>query len=127
MNTYYFNRLCYLLQNLGGLRDTQNVTISEQVAIFLTVLSHHTKNRVIKHIFKLSGYTISKHFNLVLNTLLRLHNVLLVTSEHVPEDSNDYQWKYFKGFLGALDGTCNIPRYKNRKGNVSVNVLVVCD
>ncbi|KAL8506003.1 hypothetical protein ACS0TY_017021 [Phlomoides rotata] len=84
-------------------RDTRHVSIGEQVAIFLTVLSHHTKNRVIKHSFKRSGYTISKHFNGVLNTLLKLYNVLLVNPEPVPEDSNDYRWKYFKGCLGALD------------------------
>ncbi|KAL8472533.1 hypothetical protein ACS0TY_029659 [Phlomoides rotata] len=69
----------------------------------------------------------------VLNTLLKLYNVLLVTPEPVPEDSNDYRWKHFKGCLGALDGTyipvrvphSDIPRYRNRKGNVSVNVMVV--
>ncbi|KAL8521867.1 hypothetical protein ACS0TY_012141 [Phlomoides rotata] len=135
MNINYFNRLCYLLENLGGLRDTRNVIINELVTIFLTVLSHHTKNRVIKYNFKRSGYTISKHFNLVLNTLLKLHNVLLVTHEPVPKDNNDYRWKYFKGCLGALDGTYipiriphyDIPRYRNHKWNVSVNVLVVCD
>ncbi|KAL8543784.1 hypothetical protein ACS0TY_004367 [Phlomoides rotata] len=49
MNTDYFNRLCYLLRNLGGLRDTRN-----------------------------------------------MHNVLLATHEPVPEDNNDYPWKYFK-------------------------------
>ncbi|KAL8551372.1 hypothetical protein ACS0TY_000458 [Phlomoides rotata] len=133
MNTDCFNRLLYLLCNLGGLRDTRNVSISEQVAIFFTVLSHHTKNRVVKHSFNRSGYT--KHFNLVLNTLLKLYTVLLVTPEPVPEDSTDYRLKYFKGCLGALDGTyipvrvphSDIPRYINRKGNVSVNVLAVCD
>ncbi|KAL8483724.1 hypothetical protein ACS0TY_026417 [Phlomoides rotata] len=80
-------------------------------------------------------YPISKHFNLVLNTLLKLYNVLLVTPEHVPEDSNDYRWKYFKGCHGSLDNTYipvrvphpDIPQYRNHKGNVSVNVLVVCD
>ncbi|KAL8543421.1 hypothetical protein ACS0TY_004093 [Phlomoides rotata] len=121
MNTDCFNRLCYLLRNLGGLRDTRHVSISEQVSFFLTALSHHTKNYVIKHSFKRSGYTISKHFNSVLNTLLKLYTVLLVTPE--------------PGCLGALDGTyipvrvphSDIPRYRNRKGNVSINVLAVCD
>ncbi|KAL8538002.1 hypothetical protein ACS0TY_000089 [Phlomoides rotata] len=89
MNSDYFNRLCYLLQNLGGLRPTRNVSISEQVAIFLTILSHHTKNRVVKHTFRRSGYTISKYFNNVLNTLLRLYTVLLSTPTPVPEDSTD--------------------------------------
>ncbi|KAL8548658.1 hypothetical protein ACS0TY_007802 [Phlomoides rotata] len=56
-----------------------------------------------------------------------LYNVLLVTLEPVPEDNTDYRWKYFKGCLGALDGTYilvrvphpDIPRYRNHKGNVS--------
>ncbi|KAL8458230.1 hypothetical protein ACS0TY_035931 [Phlomoides rotata] len=91
MNSDCFNRLCYLLQNLGGLRSTRNVTISEQVAIFFTILSHHTKNRVVKHTFRRPGYTISKHFNSVLNTLLNLHRVLLVTPVPIPDDNNDYR------------------------------------
>ncbi|KAL8540874.1 hypothetical protein ACS0TY_002206 [Phlomoides rotata] len=134
-NSDCFNRLCCLLQNLGGLRSTRNVSISEQVAIFLTALSHLTKNRVVKHSFRRSGYTISKHFNGVLNTLLRLHRVLLAKPVPVPEDSTDYRWKYFKGYLSALDGSyipvrvphSDIPRYRNRKRNVSVNVLAICD
>lgn len=96
MNINCFNRLCYLLQNLGGLSPTRHVTIGEQVAIFLTVLSHHTKNRIIKHTFRRSGYTVSKYFNRVLNTLLKLHTVLLVQPEPVPDNSTDYRWKYFK-------------------------------
>ncbi|KAL8484389.1 hypothetical protein ACS0TY_026889 [Phlomoides rotata] len=96
MNSDCFNRCCYLLQNLRGLRPTRNVSISEQLAIFLTILSHHTKNRVVKHTFRRSGYTISKHFNNVLNTLLRLYTVLLITPTPVPEDSTDNRWRYFK-------------------------------
>ncbi|KAL8487858.1 hypothetical protein ACS0TY_023791 [Phlomoides rotata] len=104
MNIDCFNRLCFLLENLGGLRPTWHVTIVEQVAMFLTVLSHHTKNRIVKASFFRSGYTVSKHVNFVLNTLLKLHTVLLVTSQPMPENCTDNQWKYFKGCLGALDG-----------------------
>ncbi|KAL8464389.1 hypothetical protein ACS0TY_034062 [Phlomoides rotata] len=135
MNSDCFNRLCYLLKNLGGLRSTRNVSISEQVAIFLTILSHHTKNRAVKHTFTRSGYTISKHFNNVLNTLLKLYTVLLVKHVPVHEDSTDYHWKYFKCCLGALDDTyilikvpqLDVLHYRNQKGNIFVNVLTVCD
>lgn len=91
-----FNRLCFLLENVGGLSPTRHVTISEQVAVFLTVLSHHTKNRIIKASFKRSGYTVSKYFNCVLNTLLKLYTILLVTPEPVADDDTDSRWKYFK-------------------------------
>ncbi|KAK6160194.1 hypothetical protein DH2020_003575 [Rehmannia glutinosa] len=135
MDRNAFHRLCFLLENLGGLVRTRNVQISEQVAIFLFVLAHHKKNRVVKFDFKRSGYTISTHFNLVLDAVLRLHTILLVTPEPVNKECNDDRWKWFKGCLGALDRTyieVRVPlsdkgRYRNRKGNVSVNVLVVCD
>ncbi|KAL8540393.1 hypothetical protein ACS0TY_001847 [Phlomoides rotata] len=72
---------------------------------------------------------------LVLNTLLKLHTVLLDVPKHVPDDYEDNRWRYFKGCLGALDGTyipvkvahTDIPRYRNHKGQVSANVLAVCD
>ncbi|KAL8545834.1 hypothetical protein ACS0TY_005815 [Phlomoides rotata] len=83
MNTNCFNHLCYLLRNLGGLRDTRHR----------------------------SRYTISKHFNLVLNTLLKLYKRLLITPEPVPEDSNDYRWKYFKSIIGyPMEGSTDAIR-----------------
>ncbi|KAL8483338.1 hypothetical protein ACS0TY_026145 [Phlomoides rotata] len=120
MNSDCFNHLCYLLKNLGGLRSTRNMSINEKVVIFLTILSLHTKNRVVKHTFRRSGYTISKHFNNVLNSLLKLYPILLVKPVPVPEDSTDNHWRYFKGCLGALDGTYipvkvphpDVPRYR---------------
>ncbi|KAL8526306.1 hypothetical protein ACS0TY_015502 [Phlomoides rotata] len=79
--------------------------------------------------------TVSKHFNFVLNTLLKLHTILLINPQPVHDDCTDNRWKYLKGCLGALDGTyipvkvlaIDIPRYRNQKGFVSVNVLAVCD
>ncbi|KAL0454869.1 UNVERIFIED_CONTAM: hypothetical protein Slati_0826100 [Sesamum latifolium] len=97
-----FCRLCYLLEQLGGLKDMRNVPIREQVAIFFSILAHHTKNRVVKYNFKHTGRTIIK-------------------------------WRWFKqDCLGALDGTyihvkvaeVDKGRYRNRKGDISVNVLV---
>ncbi|XP_057806278.1 uncharacterized protein LOC131021196 [Salvia miltiorrhiza] len=47
----------------------------------------------------------------------------------------DNRWKWFKGCLGALDGSyinvtvsnCDKPRYRTRKGQISTNTLAVCD
>ncbi|KAL8517412.1 hypothetical protein ACS0TY_015595 [Phlomoides rotata] len=85
--------------------------------------------------FKRSGQTVSKQFHLVLRSVLKLHYLLLVKPTHIPDDNNDTRWGKFKGCLGALDGThidVHVPsidkeRYMNRKGQCSVNVLVVCD
>ncbi|KAL0438707.1 UNVERIFIED_CONTAM: hypothetical protein Slati_2353700 [Sesamum latifolium] len=133
MSVDAFCRLCYLLEQLGGLKDTKSG--KEQVAIFLSILAHHTKNRVVKYNFKRSGRTISKHFHAVLNAVLKLHPVLLATPQPVTEDNTCSRWRWFKGCLGALDGTyihvkvaeVDKGRYRNRKGDISVNVLGVCD
>lgn len=91
-----FRRLCYLLENVGGLSPTRNCLVAEQLAMFLNVLSHHNKNRVVKDSFKRSGFTVSKHFHRVLNTLLKLHTLILVDPEPIPDDCTDERWKYFK-------------------------------
>ncbi|XP_012853246.1 PREDICTED: uncharacterized protein LOC105972811 isoform X1 [Erythranthe guttata] len=135
MNMDTFSRLCYLLQNLGGLGPTRHVSVTEQVALFLHVLSHHEKNVIIQTNYRRSGWTISKYFSRVLNAVLKLHNIMLVQPVPVDEDCEHQRWNYFQGCLGALDGTyvhvrvplTEKPRYRNRKGNVSVNVLAVCD
>ncbi|KAG8382613.1 hypothetical protein BUALT_Bualt05G0095700 [Buddleja alternifolia] len=130
-----FGRLCFILENVGGLSPTKNVLVSEQVAIFLSVLAHHTKNRIVKHHFKRSGYTIITHFNNVLTALLKLHTLFLVKPVPIEVNCRNERWKRFKGHLRALDGTYiplrvaqkNKARYRNRKGDVSINVLAVCD
>ncbi|KAG8363755.1 hypothetical protein BUALT_Bualt19G0055200 [Buddleja alternifolia] len=135
MDRNAFGRLCYLLENVGGLVSTKNVQIPEQVAYFLLVLAHHTKNRIVKNGFKRFGHTISKDFNAVLNAIIKLHPLLLSNSEPVPDDSTNDRWKWFKGCLGALDGThipirvpvTDKPRYRNMKGDIVVNVLGVSD
>ncbi|KAI4347991.1 hypothetical protein L6164_008757 [Bauhinia variegata] len=82
----------------------------------------------------MSGETISRYFNLALNSVLRLQETLLRAPDPVPEDCLDERWKWFKSCLRALDGThieVNVPiidkpRYRNRKGDISTNVLGVC-
>ncbi|KAL0311985.1 UNVERIFIED_CONTAM: hypothetical protein Sradi_5597800 [Sesamum radiatum] len=100
-----FGRLCQMLETSGGLTATRHLTITEQVAIFLSVLAHHKKNCVVKHDFIRSDRTISKHFHSVLRAMLRLQPLLLSRSSPIRDDSADPRWRWFKGCLGALDGT----------------------
>ncbi|XP_012858855.1 PREDICTED: uncharacterized protein LOC105977997 [Erythranthe guttata] len=135
MSRNAFSRLCYLLESVGGLTDTRNVTIHEKVAIFLTVLGHRGKNQILKQDFVRSGYTVSKYFHEVLDKLFKLYPLLIVPPEPVPEDCTDERWKWFKGCLGAIDCThINVKvaefekaRYRTRKGDIAVNVLGVCN
>ncbi|KAL8518990.1 hypothetical protein ACS0TY_010081 [Phlomoides rotata] len=126
MDRISFVRLCELLGTLGGLSNSKHVSVQEKVAMFLSVLSHHTKNRVIKHHFLRSGQTISKYFHAVLAAILKLHSMFLVQPSAITDDCTDPRWKCFKGCLGALDGTyieakvpeVDKPRYRNRKGQL---------
>uniref|UniRef100_A0A9I9EER1 DUF8040 domain-containing protein n=1 Tax=Cucumis melo TaxID=3656 RepID=A0A9I9EER1_CUCME len=47
------------------------------VAMFLHIVAHDVKNRVIQREFMRSGETISRHFNMVLLVVIRLHDKLL--------------------------------------------------
>ncbi|KAI8551052.1 hypothetical protein RHMOL_Rhmol06G0154900 [Rhododendron molle] len=134
VNRYTFMTLCHLLTQ-NGLEDSRNVTLVEKVAIFLWILSHHTKNRRTHFHFIRSGETISWHFNAVLIAVLRLHNVLWHHPQAVPANEADARWKWFENCLGALDGTF-VPilpptelkaRYRSRKGDYATNVLGVCN
>ncbi|KAL6584211.1 hypothetical protein OROMI_003500 [Orobanche minor] len=130
-----FAKLCFLLSELGGLRHQRYMTVEEQVSMFLSVLGHHKKQRVIRFDHHRSGQTVSHYVHLVLNTILKLHNIVLVNPTPIADDSTDPRWKWFKGCLGALDGTYvdvhvsskDRPRYRTRKGKISTNVLGVCD
>ncbi|XP_012829800.1 PREDICTED: uncharacterized protein LOC105950959 [Erythranthe guttata] len=107
MDINAFVKLCYLLQHVGGLE--------------------HSRFR--------SGQTVSKYFNRVLAALLKLHPILLVTPEPIGEAETNENWKHFKSYLGAVDGTfikvrvelTEKPKYRSRKGEIAVNVLGVCD
>ncbi|KAL8492832.1 hypothetical protein ACS0TY_024144 [Phlomoides rotata] len=115
-----------LVDSVGGLKPSRRVTVTEKVAMFLSILAHHTKNRYVKFQFKQSGQTVSKHFHA---------SLFLVKPLPVTTDSIDVRWQKFSGCLGALDGTyidVHVPttdkgRYRNRKGQTSVNVMGVCD
>ncbi|KAL8477260.1 hypothetical protein ACS0TY_029521 [Phlomoides rotata] len=121
MDRTSFYRLCHLLQNIGGLKSSKYINVYEKVAMFLSILAHHSKNRC----------TVLKQFHSVLRSVLKLHYLLLVKPHPIPEDSDDARW----GCLGALDGmyidvhvlAIDKRRYRNRKGQVSLNVLTVCD
>ncbi|KAL0561959.1 hypothetical protein IC582_002404 [Cucumis melo] len=121
MDRRTFAILCHLLRNVAGLSSTEIVDVEEMVAMFLHVLAHDVKNRVIQREFVRSGETVSRHFNIVLLAVLRLYEKLI--KRPVPN------------CLGALDGTyikVNVPAgdrptFRTRKGEIATNVLGVCD
>ncbi|XP_047974781.1 protein ALP1-like [Salvia hispanica] len=135
MDRNAFGRLCRIFRQTGDLTDGRFVKVEEQVALFLSILAHHKKNRVVKFDFLRSGYTVSRYVHRVLRAVIRLQASLLATPEPITDDCTDNRWKWFKGCLGALDGTyislhvpqTDKPRYRSRKGQICTNTLAVCD
>ncbi|KAL0540134.1 hypothetical protein IC582_024364 [Cucumis melo] len=72
-----FAILCQLLKTICGLASTKIIDFKEMVAMFLHVLAHDVKNRVIQREFLGFGETSSQHFYLVLLTVLRMDDELL--------------------------------------------------
>ena len=72
------------------------MSVEEMVAMFLIILAHHHKNRVIKFHFHRSGRTVSKYFHECLKAIIRCQKDFWKTPEPIPENSTDYRWKWFK-------------------------------
>ena len=89
MDRRTFGILCELLPHDDHIKKDGTVTLEEQVCIFLHILAHHAKNRIIVTRFYRSGETISRYFNSVLNGVSRLHETLLRHSDPVPENCTD--------------------------------------
>ncbi|GLT34150.1 hypothetical protein SLA2020_086850 [Shorea laevis] len=129
-----FKKLCHVLVEKGGLVATRYVTIKEIVALFLHILAHDLKNSTIRSIFARSSETISRQFHIVLRAMMKIGK-FYIKQNNVSLHEVDDKWQWFKGALGALDGTLieiTVPasergKYRDRKGNLSTNVLGACD
>ncbi|CAN1316273.1 hypothetical protein LINPERPRIM_LOCUS30013 [Linum perenne] len=134
MNRLMFSKLCELLVVKGGLVRSNTVDINEMVIMFLYTIAHNEKNRQLSEYLCRSGETISRNIHKVLRAMLKLNHILLKKPEPIPDNSNDVKWRHFKNCLGALDGShinVRVPldmqtRYRDRKGNTSINILGVC-
>ncbi|CAN1140560.1 hypothetical protein LINPERPRIM_LOCUS24926 [Linum perenne] len=95
------------------------------IVMFLWTLGHNIKNRIIQRRFGRSEKTVCAVLHAVLSAILRLHRTLY----------HKAILNVLQNCLGALDGThvkvrakiVDQPRYRNRKGEVSINVLAVCN
>lgn len=99
MDKHVFHKLCDILRQRSLLRDTAGVMIEEQLTIFLNIIGHNERNRVIQERFQHSGETISRHFNNVLKAIKSLSREFLqphdtTTSPEILSSSRFYP--YFK-------------------------------
>ncbi|CAL5095669.1 unnamed protein product [Urochloa decumbens] len=139
MSRPVFHKLCSRLKERGLLVDTFHVSVEEQVAIFLYMVGQHHTNASVGFSFWRSGETVSRYFNAVLQAMGQLARDLIYvksTDTHTKITSSPNRfYPYFKGCIGALDGThiraCvpanMVDRFRGRKSYPSQNVLAVVD
>ncbi|CAN1147368.1 Protein ALP1-like [Linum perenne] len=137
MDKHVFHKLCSIFRHRGLLRDTCGVMIEEQVAIFLNIIGHSERNRVVQERFQHSGETISRYFNNVLKSIRSLSREFLQPPpQTTPMEIHCSKrlYPYFKDCIGVIDGMhipANVPakdqsRFRNKKGFLSQNVLAAC-
>jgi hypothetical protein len=90
-----FHDLCAMLREKCGLRDSVYVTVEEKVAMFLLVVGHGLKMRLLRGQYKRSLWTISSHFSTVLTAILSLHGEFVKLPDPSVRPPNDYKWKWF--------------------------------
>ncbi|KHN48492.1 hypothetical protein glysoja_040623, partial [Glycine soja] len=120
MKKLVFLELCDILETKYNLNKTRNVSIYEQVGLFLYMFSQPGFVHNCEERFQHSGETISRHFH------VDTPDEILKNAKYRP---------YFRDCIGAIDGThirvC-VPShlqgvYIGRKGYTTTNVMAVCD
>ncbi|CAN6439861.1 unnamed protein product [Victoria cruziana] len=131
-----FLRLCDTLKSKKLLVDACDITIEEQVAMFLLTIGHNEHNHVVESVFQHFGQATRKYIDLVLRGICQLgRDYIQRPNNDIPTRirSSDKYYPYFQDCLGAIGGT-HIPawvpveeqvRYHNKKGVPSQNVFAV--
>jgi hypothetical protein len=94
----FFN-LCTLFRQRNLLRDSIHNTIEEQVAMFLHVVGHNQRFRVVHQNFRRSIETVSRYFREVLYAIgeLRQEMIRAPSNETSLKIRNSRRWyPYFK-------------------------------
>jgi len=92
-------RLCDVLTSRNLLRSTQNVSIREQVIVFLQIVGQNQRFRVISGIYYRFVETIHRYFRIVLKAVFKLYKHLIKDLEDtVPAEimNNQRFYPYFK-------------------------------
>nr|XP_020165190.1 putative nuclease HARBI1 [Aegilops tauschii subsp. strangulata] len=133
-----FARLVETFRSRGLLQDSINTSVEEQVAMFLHVVGHNQRFRVVHNMFRRSMETISRYFKQVLFAVGELRGEMIrrPSGQTPPKIRGSPRWyPYFKDCIEAIDGThvtARVPRsqsaaYRGRKHYTSQNVLAAVD
>ena len=100
MEKHVFMNLCNTLKVVANLNNGKNVSVEEAVAMFLIIICHNLRHRVVAERFQHSLHTVSKWFRRVLRAVCKLGTRIIrpkyqgVTHTHILH--NQKYFPYFK-------------------------------
>ena len=99
MSPSVFHNLCHLLTENNLLQHTRNITIREQVMMFLQIVGFNSRFREISGRYYRSVETVHRYFKIVLKAVLKLYKHCIRDPDHsTPEKilNNERFYPYFK-------------------------------
>ncbi|KAK9076456.1 hypothetical protein SSX86_004790 [Deinandra increscens subsp. villosa] len=135
-----FVLLCNHFKQRNWLQASRTISAEEKMAMFLHIIGHNERFRVVKRRFQHSTQTVHQCFHEVLVAMMSFAKEIIVptSSDGTTNISERHQRlkNIFSGAIGALDGTLvhavlpanQQPCFRGRgKGECYQNVLGICD
>ncbi|KAJ9538787.1 hypothetical protein OSB04_031520 [Centaurea solstitialis] len=116
MNRVAFIQLSAHFKAKGWLTDSKHISVEEKMAIFLMIIGHNQRYRVVKNRFQHSTQTIHKSFHEVLDKMIEFAKEIIVPTSFNPNPE-------YRGIIGDYDEYLR----GRGKGDCYQNVLAVCD
>ena len=99
MKPIAFHHLCHILTEGEHVRPTIHMSVTEQVFIFLHIIGHNVRFRVMGSRIYRSTETVHRYFKVVLRGVLKLYRALIrLRSEDTPPEIRNSRrfYPYFK-------------------------------
>ena len=99
MNPIAFHHLCHILTEGEHVHSIIHMSVTEQVLIFLHIIGHNVRFRVMGSQIYRSTEIVHRYFNIVLRGVLKLYRALIrLRSEDTPPEIRNSRrfYPYFK-------------------------------
>ena len=99
MKPIAFHHLCHILTEGEHIRPTIHMSVTEQVFIFLHIIGHNVRFRVMGSRIYRSTETVHRYFKVILRGVLKLYRALIrLRSEDTPQEIRNSRrfYPYFK-------------------------------
>ncbi|GAV60746.1 hypothetical protein CFOL_v3_04275 [Cephalotus follicularis] len=139
MHKITFLHFCDLLKREGGLENTNNLIVEEQVAMFLIIIGKTWDQRAICDCFQHYLETVNRNFRHFMSVVASLAKHIVHqsvdgdVSPHIKNNRKCYPW--FKDCVGEIEETCvsawvpaeKTVSFRGRRYTLTQNVMCVCN